>query len=372
MQLHVRCDRGRRFARSSPFIIIALANELLACNTATHPAPSASAAPTTWHTDTTAPKDPGGWVAAACSAASNCWVEGDDRDLRGGLLGRSTAAHLRSGAWAAFNGNPTTWAVNGMTCPAVDNCWFVGGHNTSPTIALFGQWQGEIFKPQQSLPFPNGVMEGVACTSPTSCWAVGTVLDKTTAAIYERFDGSVWHFFTPTVTQDNEILRSVACPSADDCWAVGGWGAGQRNPGIQHWDGSAWSIVNVNHNLIGGLYAVACLTKVDCWAVGGSGRTPILMQFDGRTWSHGTAELGDITGVLKGIACTGDGTCWAVGHAPDATPLIVRFDGHRWFEVLGATPKLPSTLNAVACWDSNHCIAAGESAGQTFVERSWG
>src|SRR5690349_24609207 len=61
-------------------------------------------------------------------------------------------------------------------------------------------------------------------------------------------------------------LIGVAAVSANDIWAVGG---GQRTV-IEHWDGTAWTIVPgaEDPNLETRLAAVTALASDDVWAVG--------------------------------------------------------------------------------------------------------
>src|SRR6184192_541527 len=60
-------------------------------------------------------------------------------------------------------------------------------------------------------------------------------------------------------------LYGVAVVSADDIWAVGGWGGG--NAMIEHWDGTNWSVTEVQSQ---GPYlrGVAARSSRDVWAVG--------------------------------------------------------------------------------------------------------
>jgi hypothetical protein len=40
-------------------------------------------------------------------------------------------------------------------------------------------------------------------------------------------------------------LDGVAVVSPDDIWAVGSWGQGGARPLIEHWDGTKWSVTEV-------------------------------------------------------------------------------------------------------------------------------
>ena len=111
-----------------------------------------------------------------------------------------------------------------------------------------------------------------------------------------------------TTGQAFDQLISVQCLSAVNCWAVGNAGpAAQMSsflpifPGavgdqglIEHWDGSAWSIVpSVSEPAPNGGYlsGLECVGATDCWASGATtdrrAGTP-----RGSSWSTGTVPRG--------------------------------------------------------------------------------
>jgi hypothetical protein len=126
-------------------------------------------------------------------------------------------------------------------------------------------------------------MTGVSCPSPTSCVAVGVSRAPGTVAfvrpVIEHWNGSRWAQTSGATPPDpNAVwgLNDVSCPSTDSCFAVGETGlAAYYDPtdtrtSIQHWDGSAWSIVE-SPTPDGGeawLNGVACASTTNCNAVG--------------------------------------------------------------------------------------------------------
>lgn len=88
-----------------------------------------------------------------------------------------------------------------------------------------------------------------------------------------------------------------------------------------------------------------------------------------------SSDVGGVTGTstLAGVACVGDGTCYAVGGAnaksPSATagldglvpagesPLIEKYTGKRWNVV--TSPRFSGALYGIACVTSAWCVAVG-------------
>src|SRR6202040_78610 len=95
-------------------------------------------------------------------------------------------------------------------------------------------------------------------------------------------------------TQSNQLF-GVACPSASDCWAAGYYYNGNHSQTlIEHWDGSAWTIVpspNSSTSESNFLLGITCTSATDCWAVGhhDSGDVAVfvtlILHYDGTSWS---------------------------------------------------------------------------------------
>src|SRR5436305_546774 len=71
-----------------------------------------------------------------------------------------------------------------------------------------------------------------------------------------------------------DVLSGVAALTASNAWAVGGYdtgGTGLNHTLIEHWNGTAWSIVPTPDSPPGVLNAVDAVSASDVWAVGGAG-----------------------------------------------------------------------------------------------------
>src|SRR5262249_49654542 len=116
----------------------------------------------------------------------------------------------------------------------------------------------------------ENVLYGVAALSPTDAWAVGTMSSLANPHIrnqvlIEHWNGEEWQVVP---SSSAGILSGVAAVAANDAWAVG-----QANsiPLMLHWDGASWSPVpGPNFTSVGALSGVAAVTAHDVWAVGGT------------------------------------------------------------------------------------------------------
>src|SRR5206468_7754100 len=108
--------------------------------------------------------------------------------------------------------------------------------------------------------------------------------------------------------------EEVSATSSSDVWAVGFACTGSCSSSnaqtlIEHWNGSAWSIVaspNVNTNTY--LYGVAALSASDAWAAGyanscyGCAPSTLALHWDGTTWSVvPSPNVGSSSNNLEGI-----------------------------------------------------------------------
>src|SRR5205807_8807180 len=92
--------------------------------------------------------------------------------------------------------------------------------------------------------------------------------------LIEHWDGTAWSVVTSantSLTQQND-LYSVTCTSSSNCWAVGNYySASVSQTLIEHWDGASWSTASspntatTQHNF---LNDVTCNSATDCWTVG--------------------------------------------------------------------------------------------------------
>jgi hypothetical protein len=194
-------------------------------------------------------------------------------------------------------------------------------------------------------------LNSVTALSSTDQWAVGSWLHYPDAYVFhtlvEHWDGSSagWTIVpSPNSLALNSYLYGVAADAPDDVWAVGG--TDQSGPPyhslVEHWDGTAWSIVP-SASFPGVLYGVVALAPNNVWAVGTEnypGRG-LIEHWDGTTW---TATYLQFAALLRGVAAAGPRQIWAVGQRYGRTnpfgdtTLTMRFNGSAWSRVPSPNP----------------------------------
>jgi hypothetical protein len=159
--------------------------------------------------------------------------------------------------------------------------------------------------------------------SPTEVWAVG-YQDVTGGAdfqpLVEHWDGSAWSVVdTPLLPGDDDQLYGVYAVSSNDVWAVG-FASGPR-PLAEHWDGTKWTVVHVPFppNTMGNpLFSVSGSGSTDVWAVGVSvafdaNYEPLSVHWDGSTWRRvRVPDPGDDASLLSVDAVSAT-DAWTVG-----------------------------------------------------------
>src|SRR5213078_4321877 len=113
--------------------------------------------------------------------------------------------------------------------------------------------------------------------------------------LYEHWDGESWQVLpeAPGTEQSGGIMFGVEAVSSDDVWAVGykgGEGGFDFDPLIEHWDGTAWSVIPDDPPPPGGaniLHGVSATASDDVWAVGvrANGHPPLIEHWDGTAWT---------------------------------------------------------------------------------------
>lgn len=202
-------------------------------------------------------------------------------------------------------------------------------------------------------------LQGVAVVSPTDMWAVGGQIAGSSASaveqtLIERFNGSVWGAVpSPNVTPFTNVLSGVAAVSADDVWAVGFADVSSpysENTLIEHWNGSAWSIVpSPNASGYNILNAVFARSSSDIWAVGKTFDLSAIYQtlvehWNGSAWSIvPSPNHGKFDNILNGVYASSGSDAWAVGSyalssGGGQNTLTEHWNGTAWSIVASPNP----------------------------------
>ena len=223
--------------------------------------------------------------------------------------------------------------VDSVSCSSSRDCIAVGYYDYDRT--LIERWDGSRWSLQKPAPFAGSsapLLTGVSCSAASSCMAVGFYQGRGfTRTVAERWDGTDWSL-TKTIDyahSSRSELRGVSCSSPSLCMAVGG-GL------VERWNGTKWSLQpNSSHQL--DLNGVSCTSRTWCMAVGSYGplARAYAQRWNGQRWSPLRARSpSNSIAVFKGVSCSAQNRCTAVGQATNrqtdtGTPLIERWNGTR-------------------------------------------
>jgi hypothetical protein len=308
------------------------------------------------------------------------------------LLAPAGAVSAATGSvWSIVRSpNPQTSSVSndvlwGVSALADDDVWAVGYSNSSNSgvinRTLAEHWKGTAWS---IVPTPNvgsngSSLAGVSALTPTDVWAVGNFNLGTQTnngrTLIEHFDGNAWSVVpSPNLGNGGDFLTGVAAIAADDVWAVGWFDnqtVGFLGPLIEHWNGTAWSVVTAGVPLSSGiiLESITAISATDIWTVGqqAGGSATNELHWNGTKWTvmptapfpNGGQEM------LRGVSAAGTNDVWAVGsYAPtvfaELQTLAVHWDGTEWTRV--TTPNVDVYFNllySVAAVNSHDVWAVG-------------
>jgi hypothetical protein len=277
-------------------------------------------------------------LAVSASSTTDAWAVGFTKTV--GAAGRfPLAVHWNGTAWAIVPTPTLTGGakstLNGVVTLSANNAWAVGkGRNGA---ALAEHWNGSAWS-VVPVPTPAGAassqLSGISARSPSDIWAVGSasVLVGTAVqgrTLVEHWNGTAWSIVPSRNATTSNLFTGVAPVAANDVWGVGYTittdGTNQPDKTlIEHWNGSSWSIVASpsppsNDTLAG----VAARSASDVWAVGTrqdrSGAIPIdrtlTEHWNGSAWSVvASPNVGANDNLLNGVSAT-TGDVWTVGSS---------------------------------------------------------
>ena len=309
---------------------------------------------------------------------------------------RPLATRWNGSAWAIVNTPTLAGQFSGVDGSATSSVWAVGAREVDlgGGVITFGplteSWNGSSWSVVPSAT-PSGAsgatLSAVKTFSSTNAWAVGTFSTSTGPTgrtLVEAWNGTSWSIVpSPNPDSNQNLLSDVDGASADDVWAIGNMGfdgyGGTTAGLVLHWNGSAWSQVNVPGAVSDGTFNVPTLQDVialsanDVWIVGRAfswidcKMVPIALHWNGQTWQRTTmstapndgqgfqsiaalsptkvyafgsvvarwtgtgwtAEGATVPGLLSDATATGTSTLWAVGYQYDPNLAQLRTLGLR-------------------------------------------
>jgi hypothetical protein len=179
--------------------------------------------------------------ALSCVSASDCWLVAPYK-----THGGTYAAHWDGSSWSLVR-LPSSILPSGISCLGKACAAVSTDGNAGAGKGVFAErWNGSAWK--VTLTGGRGTrsagLNAVSCAAGGSCLAVGgKARGANPGAFSELWTGAHWHRLT---TPGGYELLGVSCVTATDCWAVGGLppSTGSTTSIIEHWNGTAWSIVS--------------------------------------------------------------------------------------------------------------------------------
>jgi hypothetical protein len=229
----------------------------------------------------------------------------------------------------------------------------------------------------------GNILWDAAAPGSSDVWAVGvkaTTTSNDTLAVH--WNGTSWAAVaTPNPSpecQDGDILwagqslNGVAGVSSNDVWAVGG-GCYGIDPLIEHWNGTAWSIVAsppLGGEAWGTLSDVAAVSSTDVWGVGyqSSGDYEGLVEhWGGSSWTV-ASDASPAGSYLSSVSATGPSDVWAVGGRDPNNNFIEHWNGTTWSVVASPQPAGGSSLDSVRAISATDAWAVGSKTASTGAE----
>jgi hypothetical protein len=284
----------------------------------------------------------------AAVSAREAWAVGS------GAYDKALVEHWDGTAWSPVpapdpQGGGSRTEFQGVAAASADDAWAVGGNDSAAPVII--HWNGTAWTLAPS-PAPAGItstLEGVAAISAADAWAVGETYTRTSASgvipLIEHWNGTAWTLVPSPAPPGGGDLYSVAVISAADAWAVGASGSGGGL--IEHWNGRAWALApSPDLGRYGQLRGAAALSPDSAWAVGsaacpGQGLLTVTEHWNGRAWALVPSPA---AGMLTGVAALSPDSAWAVGFwTATGTAIIEHWNGTAWTWPAGfcASPSGP-------------------------------
>jgi hypothetical protein len=227
-------------------------------------------------------------------------------------------------------------------------------------------------------------LSGVAVLSASSVWAVGSYTknaDGLSVDLIEHWNGSAWSVVSSPDPGGGagDFLSGVSAVSPSDIWAVGTYFTSTAvRTLVLHWNGTAWSHVASPNpgSYDNDLTAVDAISADDIWAVGdynngsaGPDQT-LILHWNGASWTQVPSPDPDAQNDLSAVSATSSSNAWAVGEfGPlfSSSTFILHWNGTAWTQV--SLPALPdgAELFGVDATAAGNAWAVGSTATKTVM-----
>ncbi|MBE7162585.1 MAG: hypothetical protein INR72_15205 [Williamsia herbipolensis] len=313
------------------------------------------------------------------------WTSGYS-DTEEGATVRAQIRHHGTG-WQTVHRSPATGRdtfLNGIDADSPADVWAVGttgSYYDRPVVPFALHRDGDSWT--RTL-LPRGASptsySGISVVAPDDVWAVGSVNDpatETSAPIVAHWDGTAW---TEVDVPDigNTGLSAVSMSSATDGWAVPYESTGgHARRKLLDWNGTTWSVITAPA-LIGtsderdaGLSSVDTISPTDAWA--GTYGGPQLLHWNGTAWK--SVDFGfTADSEVSAVASAGPDDVWAAGTRCPAreacSSLFVHWNGTAWKSFPAPSPDHAGRVTALAVDSAKDAwaVAGYEDDGEYFQD----
>jgi hypothetical protein len=200
-------------------------------------------------------------AAVSASSRTDAWAVGRTQVNREDFL--PLALHWNGTAWSVSPSAATALAgqvADGVADISPTDAYAIGGGLGSANLGLVAQWNGTTWNPV-TVPLPsndglNSDLDAISASGPDDVWIVGTFEDEISPAFFPNetyslhWNGSTWKVVPMPLVDSSNVnaffqFNSIKVNSPTDVWAVGARGVTDSSSRtlIEHWNGTAWSIV---------------------------------------------------------------------------------------------------------------------------------
>jgi len=228
------------------------------------------------------------------------------------------------------------------------------------------------------------ILSGIADVSPTDAWAVGQYrnLRNRTKVLIEHWDGSAWSVVAtpPNGGKHGASLAAITAVSATNIWAVGtaSPSVGTQQTLIEHWNGRGWKIVPSPNTMssYNVLDSVTANNAHDVWASGTSrlpsdGGQTLAEHWDGSSWSIvPTPNISNDDG-FDAIAAIAPSRVYAVGDfvgSSNFESLAEFWNGSTWSIQSSPNRGFKTFISGIAGSRMEGAIAVGEYFSTNFAQ----
>jgi hypothetical protein len=321
-------------------------------------------------------------LSVTALSASDAWAVGFTSNTPISGASQTLIEHWNGSQWSVVRSPNSTLAhnaLNGVVALSTNDVWAVGYSFLTPSDGayqpLVEHWNGSqwsIFKmPEQRPGMRSSTFSRLIVLSDNNIWGMGTSTESDghySATLIEHWNGTAWSIIpSPNPGLARNELRGAVALSANDIWAVGLSANGNSDTLaqtlIEHWNGTAWSIVPTPR--VGSsdnfLNAATAVSANNIWAVGVSSNSSstfmgqtLIEHWNGNAWSIVKSPSAGPEENFDSMTAIAANDIWAVGvssnsSSADATQgLTLHWDGIQWSAVKSPNPGQNTLLSGIA------------------------